>query len=263
MLIMRLSKEQIAEINDFVMQYNTNQDFKEEKERLYLNRPSELSITEIYALEEIIRFGNKGYYNQFLNANQSISEDKRIEELRQFIKMWYENENFKNYKKLQYSESPETLSELETYAINLILISEVEPEKLHEKLTDELEYTDFNEIRYGNDNEIKETLLGLLFGELIFELLETEEMKPIKVRQKERGKIANIDKPVLLDAIHKAVPGTTDQVLSVIEQRFAKVKFNILLGKGEEAFAEYLKYNTNISTDEIKNYAQEQMRKHR
>ena len=37
----------------------------------------------------------------------------------------------------------------------------------------------------------------------------------------------------------------------MVNNRYGKVKFDVLLGKGEEAFSEYSKYNTNISFSEI------------
>lgn len=84
-------------------------------------------------------------------------------------------------------------------------------------------------------------------------MLELPAMKPIKVRQKENGRIANIDKPLIIEKIKGVVltQGSMSQFKQAIDNRYVKVKMDLLMGKGEEAFEQYLKYNTNISSYEI------------
>ena len=122
-----------------------------------------------------------------------------------------------------------------------------------EKMTDELEYDQYNPILYSTDNQIRETLTNLFFGEFIHQILELPNMKPIKVRQKENGRIANIDKPFIIEKIQDVISNQNSifQLKKIIDARFVEVKMNLLLGKEEQAFEKYLKFNTNISSNEI------------
>ena len=96
-------------------------------------------------------------------------------------------------------------------------------------------------------------------------MLELPAMKPVKARQKENGRIANIDKPLIIEKIKITILSQNfmSQFKQVIDNRYVKVKMDILLGKGENAFEQYLKYNTNISSNEIlgieKGYSSEEM----
>lgn len=76
--------------------------------------------------------------------------------------------NFKQYKMQQLKESPETLSAMEIFAFALISSSDNQKEKM----TDELEYDQNNPILYSTDNQIRETLTNLFFGEFIHQILE-------------------------------------------------------------------------------------------
>jgi len=153
----------------------------------------------------------------------------------------------------QLKSSPETLSSMEMFAFELIGSLQDTKEQIHEEMTDELEYDSFNPILYSTDKQIRETLENLFFGEFIHQMLELPDMKPIKVRQKQNGMIANIDKPFIIEKIKDVVlnQGSMSQLKKALDNRYLKVKMDILLGKGENAFEQYLKYNTNISSYEI------------
>ena len=53
-------------IYDFIIKYNSDEEFKTNVQNLYDNEISKLSILNIYTLEEILRYGNKGIFNKFL-----------------------------------------------------------------------------------------------------------------------------------------------------------------------------------------------------
>lgn len=124
---------------------------------------------------------------------------------------------------------------------------------MHEEMTKELEYDPYNPILYATDNQIRETLENLFFGEFIHKMLELPTMKSIKARQKENGRIANVDKPFIIKKIQSVISGQSSisQFKQTIDSRYVKVKMDLLLGKGELAFEQYLKFNTNISSNEI------------
>lgn len=248
---MNFNEKQMNEIYEFISRYNSDENFREEKEQLYYENPGMLSILEIYALEEVLRFGNNGIYESLLEMQENNINTSTFETINDFLKLYYTDENFRKIKLEQFFDEPDSLSELEVFALTVIIKAQLEPEDLHEKLTVQLEYDNLNPIKYGNDAEIRNTLTNLLFGEFIHKILEQPEMKPIKVRQKKSGMIADIDKPTILEIVRKVVPNTLDDVAKIIDQWYVRVKFNVLLGKGEEAFSEYSKYNTNISVEEI------------
>lgn len=84
-------------------------------------------------------------------------------------------------------------------------------------------------------------------------MLELPEMKFVKERQKVPGQIASIDKEFIIKKIQSVAlkPDALEQLESIIEGQYVKVKMSILLGKGDTAFAPYIGHNTNISAKEI------------
>ena len=250
---MNFNEKQSKEIYEFIMRYNSEEEFKNNIQNLYDNQISKLSILHIYALEEILRYGTKGVFNKFIESKGAHTEDQAVDLFDGFIKLLNDDPNFKQYKMEQLKNSPETLSAIEMLAFQLISSTQSQKEQMHEEMTDELEYDTLNPILYSTDKQIRETLENLFFGEFIHQMLELPTMKPIKVRQKENGRIANIDKPLIIEKIKGVVltEGSLSQFKQAIDNRYVKVKMAILMGKGEEAFEQYLKYNTNISSYEI------------
>lgn len=137
--------------------------------------------------------------------------------------------------------------------MTLISSSDNQKGQIHEEVADELEYDPYNPILYSTDKQIRETLENLFFGEFIHQILELPAMKPIRDRQKEDGRIANIDKPFIIEKIQTIIfeQNSLSQLKKIIDSRFVRVKMDLLLGKGELAFEQYLKFNTNISSNEI------------
>ena len=250
---MDFNEKQSNEIYEFIMRYNSEEEFKNNIQNLYDNEISKLSILYIYALEEILRYGTKGVFNKFIESKGAYTEDQAVDLFDGFIKLLNNDLNFKQYKMEQLKNSPETLSAIEMLAFQLISSTQSQKEQMHEEMTDELEYDPLNPILYSTDKQIRETLENLFFGEFIHQMLELPAMKPIKVRQKEIGMIANVDKPFIIEKIREVVftQGSMSQFKQAIDNRYVKVKMDLLMGKGEDVFEQYLKYNTNISSYEI------------
>lgn len=247
---MNFNEKHSKEIYEFIMKYNTDDEFKNSVQELYDNNTYRLSILQIYSLEEILRYGTKEIFNKFLETKGAYSEEQAVDLYDEFIKLLSEDINFKQYKMQQLKESPETLSAMEMFAFALVSSSDNQKGQMHEEMTDELDYDPYNPILYSTDNQIRETLENLFFGELIHQMLELPAMKPVKARQKENGRIANVDKPFIIERIQSVISEQNSifQFKKIIESRFVKVK---LLGKGEHAFEQYIKFNTNISSNEI------------
>ncbi|MCI8446493.1 MAG: hypothetical protein HFH31_03245 [Bacilli bacterium] len=249
---MNFNEQQSKEIYEFIMKYNMDEEFKNKIQQLYDNNTYQLSILQIYALEEILRHGAKGIFNKFLQTKGMYTEEQAVDLYDGFVKLLSEDANFKQYKMQQLKEAPETLSAMEMFAFALISNSD-RKEQMHEEMTEELEYDPYNPILYATDNQIRETLENLFFGEFIHKMLELPTMKSIKARQKENGRIANVDKPFIIKKIQSVISGQSSisQFKQTIDSRYVKVKMDLLLGKGELAFEQYLKFNTNISSNEI------------
>lgn len=262
---MELNEKQSKQIYDFIMRYNSDDEYKNNIQQIYDNNAYKLPILHIYALEDVLRYGTKEIFRKFLETKGTYSEEQAVDLYDGFIKLLDEDKAFEQYKMQQLTDSPDTLSEMEKFAFSLISQSSDKKSQMHEQMTDNLEYDPFNPILYSTDKQIRETLENLFLGEFIYKMLELPAMKPVKVRQKENGRIANIDKPLIIEKIKSTILSQNfmSQFKQVIDNRYVKVKMDILLGKGENAFEQYLKYNTNISSNEIlgieKGYSSEEM----
>lgn len=252
---MQFSDKQSTTINKFIMQYNSEEEFRIHVQTLYDEETYKLSILEIYTLEEVLRYGIKGIFNEFLKAKDSMmyTDEQAINSFDNFMQLLEQNEEFSHYKIHQLKYFPKTLSALERFAFTLIMNSESIKQNLHKQMTDSLEYDPFNPILYSTDNEIRETSENLFFGELIHQMIELPGMESVKARQKVDGQVSSIDKPLIIEQIQNTIAthGSTSQFKQTIDKRFCRVKFNLLLGKNEEAFEPYLQFNTNISAKEI------------
>ena len=250
---MKFNEKQEQAVNEFIMKYNSLEEFWNEIQDLYDNEIGRLSILQIYALEELLRYGNMEMFKRFLESKGESTEEKAVELVDGFRKLLDEDPSFKQYKMEQLKKYPDTLSDLEMFAFKLLSRSQSKKEEMHKELTDELEYDSLNPILFSTDYEIRETLENLFIGEFIYQLLEEPAMKPVKVRQKEAGMIANKDKPLIIEKVKVAfsAPNSMSQFKQIIDNRFVKAKFAILTGKGTEAFDEYKRFNTNISINEV------------
>lgn len=249
---MIFNEKQLNKIEEFLKRYKS-EEFKNNIQKLYDNEISKLSILHIYALEEILGYGTKGVFNKFNESKGAPTVDQAVDLFDQFIEHFNGNPYFKQVKMEQFENSPEALSEIEMFAIQLISTTKSQKNQMHNEMTDELKYDPLNQILYSTEEEIRQTLENLIFGELIHQMLEWPTMKSIKVRQKEPGRIANIDKPRIIEKIREVflTEASLSNFKQAIDNRYLKVQMAILMGKGKEAFEPYLKYITNISSYEI------------
>ena len=208
---MGFNEEQNKKIYEFIMKYNSDDEYKKYIEELYNTNSYKLSMLEIYAIEEILRYGVKNIYNKFLNVIGNDSIDRAITLYDAFIKLVSEDEVFKEYKMQQLKENKETLSHMEIFAFNLINDSLDSKERSYEQVKDELEYDPLNPILYSTDNQIRVTLENLFLGEFIYKMMQLPSMKDIKDRQK-NGQIANQDKAFIIEKIKGVL--NTEEALS-------------------------------------------------
>lgn len=260
---MNFNQEQTDYICKFMMDFNGDLEFKANMQDRYDSDLKSLSILDIYALEEVLREGNKGIYKKFLEAKSKMAEDVAVKTYDEFVRLLQEDAAFMQYKKEQVLYSPETLSPIEMLAF--LVVGMPEEEKKYEENSEEeakeentshdapLEYDPLNPIKSATENQVRETLENLVFGEFILRVLEHPAMWEIKGRC-DGGKIANVDKSFIIEKIrHQTLSDDfPKQLKQMVDSRYIKVKMALLLGKSqEEAFSEYLPYNTNISAKEI------------
>lgn len=250
---MNFNNDQQKIIYEFKIKYDSGEQFRKMAQELYDNKLSQLSILHIYALEEVLRYGTKEIYKKFLVTKGTYSEEQAVNLFDGFIRLLNEDENFKQYKLEQLKMNPETLSTMEIFAFELINHSAKKEENASKKTTEKLKYDALNPILYGDGKQIRETLENLYFGEMIHDKLEHPTMKPIKDRQKESGMIASTDKPFIIKEMQELIlmNNFISKFDREIKVRYFKVSLNLMNGKREDAFEPFLKFNTNISANEI------------
>ncbi len=192
---MQFNDKQTTTINEFIMKYNSDEKFRNHVQKLYNDETYKLSILEIYTLEEVLRYGTKEIFNQFLKSKGMYKDEQAINSFDNFMQLLNQDEEFKQYKIHQFKYFPKTLSAIETFAFTLINESKSIKQNLHKQMTDSLEYDPFVPILYSTDNEIRETTENLFFGELIHQMIELPGMESVKARQKVNGQVSSIDKP--------------------------------------------------------------------
>lgn len=248
---MKFNEKQTKIIYDFVMNYSANEEFKRNVEEKYNNEVESLSILEIYALEEVLRFGTKNLFHQFIATKENLSVEKALSLFDSFLTLLREDKSFKDYKINQLKEAKDTLSAMEIFALKLILKNEKQDESVDKKSNIELEYDNLNPIKFETDSQIRTTIENLLIGKFILNVLELPIMREVKGRQKGRGIVANSDKQTIIEEIRNLYATDPSLFKNAVDTNFVKIKYQILLGKKEQAFGELLTYNTNISIDEV------------
>lgn len=247
---MKFNKEQETKMANFISKYNSTEEEKQDIQKTYANTPSQLSILEIYILEEILRYGTKNIYTNLLKKTTSQPEETTIQFYDQFAELYRTDDGFKQYKVQQIVENHDSLSAIELYYLQLALMEVKNQKKLHEEFTNQLSYQPLNPILFETEHQIKETIFNLLIGRFIHDFLQFPANKPIAVRQKVNGMIADSDRQLIINSIRIGLDGQIDQLINKIDEKYIYTKFNLLLGKGEDAFQD-LQYNTNISAHEV------------
>ena len=251
---MNFDEKQTKQIYEFITKYNDDDNFRNNVEKLYDNNIYQLSILDVYALEVVLRYGMKEVFNSFIKVKGNYNENQAIDLYDQFRELLFKDETFKQCKLQQFRETPTLLSEMELFIFSLMNDFKREnQDNVEQNDEQELEYEPLNLILYSTDDQIRETLENLFLGELIYQILDYPEMRDVKNRIKEKGRIAKIDKPVIIQVLQKNLLNDifVKQFNNVIDDRFVQVKMNLLLGNNENVFGNYLKYNTNISSSEV------------
>ncbi len=106
---MNFNTTQVDHITEFIMQYNEDEDFKLTAQQNYDEDLKKLSILEIYALEEVLRYGSKAFYKRFLETKGDMPEDVAAKTYDEFVLLLLNDASFMQYKREQALYSKETL----------------------------------------------------------------------------------------------------------------------------------------------------------
>ena len=249
-MISEMDKKIIGEIINL---YNENTKFKEKLNNLYNTNPAKLKLIELYTLEDIIRYGDKSYYNRLMKLG--INEEAIRKEYNDFLDKCINDKKYELSKMRDYKNNRKSLTPVETFAINLIL---KDNEKKYDYKYIDYDYDDYIELKYSNDKEIRESVSNVFFANLIGSLFEKNvdpilrnELKPIIEHQKHPGLIASVDKPKMLDFLRELISYDYKGVTEGIDTMFNQAKFYLACGFQEKTFDFFSKHRSNISAREV------------
>lgn len=250
-------------LGEIIKLYNENTKFKEYICERYDTNPASLRVLELYVLEEIVRYGNKDYYNKIASLNPN--SEKALKDYSDFIDKCKNDKEFETLKMRIYKNNRENLNPVEVFAISMIL-KDKDREKEYKYI--DFDYDDYPDIKYGNDKEIRETVSNIYFAILIYRLLNEckdpiilKELKPVIEHQKEPGLIASSDKPLLLNFLRECISDNYEIIGNHIDEMYNQVKSFLMFGFKENSFKLLSNRKSNVTAREIFDIKPKQKRK--
>ncbi len=247
------TKEEENKICLIMTMYKENDALRKNLENKYDNNPSLLNPYEIYVLEVVYRYGNNGYFDE-------LSRCGNISDVATKIKTFMDNcndipnfefEKFKDYNK------PGNLNDIESFCVKLILKNKDKKRILENKMM--YTYDDYVEIKLDTDENIKESIMHVLFikalTEFIKNRIDVESFKGIIDRQIKPGMFASVDK-YFLSTMLRDIPEIGEAILDASEKCFNDVKTDVENGNGlgllSVQFGEGIdEVKINISFDDV------------
>lgn len=240
-------------IGEIIKLYNENTKFKERLNNLYDNNPAKLKLLELYALEDIIRYGDKSYYNRLIKLGNN--QENIISEYNEFLDKCKNDNKYELSKMRDYKNNRKNLKPVEAFAINLLL---KDNEKKHDYKYIDYDYDDYVELKYSTDKEIRESISNVFFADIIGSLSKKNvnpiiknEIGSIIEHQKKPGLIASVDKPKMLDFLRELISYDYKGVMEGIDLMSEQAKFYLACGFQEKTFDFFSKYRSNISAREV------------
>lgn len=247
-----MADEEQLKIFEVWQKYKNDEEYRKQKEDNYINNPTSLNLYEIYVLEELVRFGNKNYYNDIIKTKQNDNQNIYLE-YEMLIKMCNNNQQFLDDEIKKLESKSLFLSSMEIYVLKNFYKDEIEKSK-----KSNYKYDAFVELKYGIDKEIKNTVYNILVGNIVYEYFNDntkmktdKKLSEIKLRQKEPGMIASEDKPYIIEKIKSSIFDDYDKFEEKANSMFTLVKYSLYTGKKEAAFKPFIKQRTNIKNTEV------------
>lgn len=250
-------------IGEIIKLYNENSKYKERMNKIYDSNPIKLRLQELYALEEILRYGNKSYYSRLTSLGEN--KEEILKEYTKFITDCNNDKKFLISKMRDYKNNRRKLRSVEIFAISLMLVNE---EVKHDYKYVDYDYDDYADLKYKSDSEIRESVSNVFFADLIYKLLNEakdpiirSELQPIIDHQKSPGLIASVDKPKMLEFLRECISYDYKGVINGIDIMFNQAKFYLSAGFGEKSFDFFSKHRSNITVKEVFDIKPKQKRK--
>ncbi len=242
---MKFDEMQEKEIYEFLLKYNQDEEFRNDVERKYNEEIHELSILYIYALEEIIRFGKKNIFNNYIKINDSESN---LEFYDMFMNRLTHDVEFSKSKIFDMKN----VTNIEAFIIQTFLkcVADKNNFEIKVKTSEELNYDPLNKLAYSNDEELKETIKNSILGANIHSIVD--KIFPfLKKKQYKSGQFSKESKAFLTDFLRAVIPDLKDDIEKKAAFLLDVVKANLALGGAKELLEIFNKYNTNISYEEV------------
>lgn len=229
--------QQQNEINRILLEYKSNEESRKAIEDKYDTSTYELSIIQIYAIEEIIRYGTKGIYKSYIEINNS---NNKIEEYDDYMKKLTTDIEFSTSKLLHIKD----LTKVELFITSIMLNSVVKKNNF------EL-YDPIIEIRTSSEKESRETIKDLIIGVLAHIIVECSKT-PEKYKQRNKGQFSPESKKRIIDAMRKDLIA-----VKIMVEYISYLIFDIEPEENEGSMgfwipiSSWYKFATNISYDEV------------
>ena len=173
---------------------------RERRLEIYNNEPDNLNPLEMYVIEEILRLGNKNYFNELINS-QNVDNDY-IEEYNNFMNKCKTNFDYLLLKVNDYFHKNNDLTQVEKLYIYLVLKNKNKKEIIEKR--SKYQYDDLYELNYSTDEDIKYAILNTAVSAGVNAMMRrnSASIEGIKQRQLSKGVFSNIDKQYLIDLIN-------------------------------------------------------------
>lgn len=248
---MIFNEQQTKEIENFIYKYNKDTQFKNSKENSYNVDTSSLNILEVYALEEVLRFGNKGIYKEFLSILKSDNLSQEVTNLISYVKLFNNDPEFKSISMMLYFNFLNNINSFERFALSNFCIKKYEIERFS---IVEDKYDPLNKLKCRTLDELETTIDNLLLGDQIFTLLTYPKYSDIKSRLKDGNMISSNDKNTVIEAVidYRRNMDKKERDYSLRKRLLMKEYIINELKYGmNDPFYPFKMYNTNISIDEV------------
>lgn len=242
---MHFSKNQIDQINNFILKYNHDEAFRTSVEDKYDNAIYELSILDIYVLEEILRYGSKAIYGRYIILNES---ETNLEFYNMYMNRLTHDKDFCKSKLSElYNISKEEAFIIYTF---LKCIADKNDIKVEEKIPEDLGYDTLNTVNYSTDEELMNTLRNVILGSLIIKLVD-EVFPSFKKYQYRKGQFSKKAKSFLIKFINDTLPQQKDSINLSAEYIFDITKYILNTNEKDVIIQTLSECLTNISYSEV------------
>ena len=200
---MEFNEMQEKRINKILYEYCHNEEYRKTLCEKYDNATYELSILEIYVLEEILTYGNRNIYRTYIAIDQS---QNRIEFYDDFLQRLLTDKNFCKRKLIGFEKLPQN----QMFIIGIMLKTVAEQNNIEI-------YDPYNQILNNNEEEFRNTLKNLFLGCLILDIVDAWPFKGM-FEQRSRGQFSKASKETIIDILRYFCPEAKDKIEKKVDK---------------------------------------------